>query len=244
MSQHLSSTRSSRALFASIVMMVMMILFLSTQSSLAITPVGPRISNLKNSWTIGNSSPNTLVEFEMFLDLTCPDCATHFQSITKPLVQYYFNNGTSGNQDKVVFSLHLMPLPMHIAGFYSAQTYSIVSKFSKADRNVCWKFLDLFFSNQSPASNANLKNMNQAQIFNLIYATYVQPLGLISYEQYLSEMNSQSSFAQAASMFGYATSRGLYGTPFFFVNGVNVFNGYDFTAADWISMIDGIIKSN
>ncbi|KAL9650639.1 hypothetical protein ABK040_016356 [Willaertia magna] len=235
-----------------VVMMIMI------QSSLAITPIGPRINNLKNSWTIGNSSPeNTVVHFEMFLDLTCPDCATHFQTITKPLLYYYFNyNSTTINNfnnfknkqenNKITFSIHFMPLPMHIAGFYSAQTYSIISKYAKADKNICFKFLNLIFTNQSLVSNINLKNLNQLQIFKLIYTNFVQPTlgGLISYEEYLNEMNNQStSFIQAASMFGYATSRGLYGTPFFFVNGVNVFNGQEFMASDWIAMIDGIIKS-
>ncbi|KAL9650628.1 hypothetical protein ABK040_016345 [Willaertia magna] len=247
---------------------VVMIMISMIQSSLAITPIGPRINNLKNSWTIGNSSPeNTVVHFEMFLDLTCPDCATHFQTITKPLLYYYFNynsttinnfNNFKNNNDrnnnfknkqennKITFSIHFMPLPMHIAGFYSAQTYSIISKYAKADKNICFKFLNLIFTNQSLVSNVNLKNLNQLQIFKLIYTNFVQPTlgGLISYEEYLNEMNNQStSFIQAASMFGYATSRGLYGTPFFFVNGVNVFNGQEFMASDWIAMIDGIIKS-
>ncbi|KAF0977218.1 hypothetical protein FDP41_003871 [Naegleria fowleri] len=207
-----------------------------------LSPVGPSPSSLLNSWSIGDAN-TALVNCEVFFDLCCPDCAQHWTNVFKPLVKYYFNNSTQTNP-KVRLMVHLMQLPMHIAGYYSSTAFIIVNKYSNYNADTVFRFLDSVFTNQGPIQNQSLQKLNQLEIFTLIYNIYVRPLNLLSLTQFINEMSSQENFVKTASMFRMATSRSVSGTPTFFVNYVPVFNGYQLTASDWISTFNNIIANN
>ncbi|KAG2387364.1 hypothetical protein C9374_001696 [Naegleria lovaniensis] len=227
-----------------VLLLILLVLPSSTLASdvLKLAPVGPSPSSLLNSWSIGDAN-NALVNCEVFFDLCCPDCSQHWTDVFKPLIKYYFNNSTQTNP-KVRLMVHLMQLPMHIAGYYSSTAFIIVNKYSNYNADIVYRFLDSVFTNQGPIQNQSLQKLNQLEIFTVIYNTYVRPLNLLSLTQFINEMSSQENFVKTASMFRMATSRSVSGTPTFFVNYVPVFNGYQLTASDWISTFNNIIANN
>ena len=212
----------------------------------AITPVGPLISSVEDAWSIGDAN-TALVHFDHYLDLTCDTCAEHFNSITKKLVGYYFNNSSSKADPRVRITVHLMQLPIHIASFYCSQSFIVVNKFSQHNSNIAFKFLDSIWTNQSPVLNHNVNTLNQQEIFTVIFNNYVRPLGLnglTNLSQFLNEMSKQDAIMRTMSLFKLATSRGVYGTPSFFVNNAPIFNGVDFNASDWINLFNTVISAN
>jgi len=72
---------------------------------------------------------------------------------------------------------------------------------------------------------------------DIIYNNFVKPYG-ISYSDYGNVMKSYDWWNRARVQFKYGSTRSVYGTPSFFVNGVQVPDGDSKSFADWKKLFD------
>jgi len=219
--------------------------------SMAIDPVGPPISSVRDAWTSWSkqNTGSNLVVFDLYVDLLCSDSAAWWSSVFKQLDDYYqFSNQTLSEKNAkgaaggtIRVNLHLLPLPYHISSYAGSMAYVLLNKHSNYDPVIMKKVVDSFFYNQAPLYNNVVSQMTQPQMINLIYNNNIKSLNVISQSQFVSGMNDVAIDMRTRTLFKLSTSRAVFATPSFYVNNVPIQNGEDFTAKDWINLFNTVI---
>jgi hypothetical protein len=203
--------------------------------------LGPPIPSLRDALVLPVNHVYPIdVVVDVWFDLTCSDSAELWTSFFKDLIQT-----VADQKIPVEFRIHQYPLPYHIAGFEQLKAYLLVhglqSRNRTQGRNYAYDLMDLSFRNQAPLLDVD--HMNSRQIQSMIYDTYIAPLGIpFSKDQFLTQMNTREIWDHGRVVFKLATSRGVYGTPQFLVNGVFVYNADTFKKDDWLNLFKSLIK--
>jgi 2-hydroxychromene-2-carboxylate isomerase len=83
--------------------------------------------------------------------------------------------------------------------------------------------------------------MNQAQIQETIYTNYIVPLSIpITKDDFYKRMNLRDTWDHGRRVFKLATSRGVFGTPQFFINGVQVYNSDQWNKDEWLNLFQSL----
>lgn len=167
---------------------------------------------------------------EAFYDPVCPDSRDSWPPLKKAL--HYFGSHTW-------LVVHLLPLPYHDNAFVASRALHIVNNLNTS---ATFPLLEHFFKYQEKFYNAQTRNLSRAVIVEEIVKFATEVVGSSYYSVIKSGFNDTKTDLKTRISFKYSTSRGVYGTPFFFVNGFLLpDNGSTIDFKGWKSTIDTLI---
>jgi len=167
---------------------------------------------------------------EAFYDPVCPDSRDSWPPLKKAL--HYFGSHTW-------LVVHLLPLPYHDNAFVASRALHIVNNLNTS---ATFPLLEHFFKYQEKFYNAQTRNLSRAVIVEEIVKFATEVVGSSYYSVIKSGFNDTKTDLKTRISFKYSTSRGVYGTPFFFVNGFLLHdNGSTIDFKGWKSTIDTLI---
>ncbi|KAF8022662.1 hypothetical protein BT93_F0240 [Corymbia citriodora subsp. variegata] len=172
------------------------------------------------------------IVIEAFLDPVCPDSRDSWPPL-KQAVDYY--------GPRVWLVVHLLPLPYHDNAYVASRALNIVNMLNTS---ATFPLLELFFKEQVKFYNAQTLNMSKASVVSYIanFATQVVANSLKS--AVVSGFENTQTDLKTRVSFKYSASRGVFGTPTFFVNGFSLSDSDSTIDYDgWRSIIDPLIAA-
>ncbi|KAL1190074.1 hypothetical protein V5N11_033378 [Cardamine amara subsp. amara] len=150
--------------------------------------------------------PDTIL-IEAFFDPVCPDSRDSWPPLKQALEHY---------RSHVGLILHLLPLPYHDNAYVTSRALQIVNN---VNANATFSLLGAFFKHQTLFYNAQTQLLSRPEVVEKIIKLGKVTLGN-SYQSILkSGFNNTKSDRATRVSFKYSGSRGVYGTPTFYVNG-------------------------
>ncbi|XP_058735917.1 uncharacterized protein LOC131607989 [Vicia villosa] len=170
------------------------------------------------------------IQIEAFYDPLCPDSADSWPPLKQALDHY---------ASRVYLLVHLLPLPYHDNAYVASRALHIVNGLNGS---ATFPVLESFFKYQEKFYNAPTRNISRASIVDEI-VKFVTPVAGNSYQTSIKNgFNDTNTDLQTRVSFKYATSRGVSGTPFFYVNGFVLPDaGSALNYTNWRNVIDPLI---
>lgn len=183
-----------------------------------------------------NPSSSTLpsVLVEAFIDPLCSDSADAWP-VFKKVVQYY--------QDDLLLIVHPFPLPYHHNAFFACRALHIINKLNSS---FTYPLLELFFDNQDSfstsytiqeAPSSVLKRIVQLAVdnFNELLPSEFESLFEAGFSDSRTDLATRISFK-------FGCSRVVVGTPYFFVNGIPLYDAdSSWTFSQWADIIEPLL---
>uniref|UniRef100_A0A7S1KN83 Thioredoxin-like fold domain-containing protein n=1 Tax=Percolomonas cosmopolitus TaxID=63605 RepID=A0A7S1KN83_9EUKA len=164
-----------------------------------------------------------------FIDPQCPYSKRAFFSLQSVSEHY---------KDKLLLTFHFCALPIHYAAFLAVQGLRIVERDYGTDK--MFQYLHLIFENQAQLQNSNTAAMTRHEIVTML-AEFAAEIGC-DMERFRSGMTNWNYTKLALRDWQYAVSRGVSGTPKFFLNDFAVV-GLDSNSklVDWRKRLDPLM---
>ncbi|KAJ3679904.1 hypothetical protein LUZ60_016182 [Juncus effusus] len=173
------------------------------------------------------------VLIEAFFDPMCPDSRDSWPPL-KQALEFY-----SGH---VSFVFHPFPLPYHSNSFTACRSLHIANKLKSS---AVYPFLELFFKTQEKYYNTPTYKMSRASIVADFTKLAVTVIGENLGSEFQSGFNDSSTDQASRISFKYGCSRGVTGTPYFFVNGMPLLDTDSLMDyKKWRSIIDPLLGKN
>ncbi|KAL8211505.1 hypothetical protein R6Q57_005942 [Mikania cordata] len=148
------------------------------------------------------------VLIEAFYDPVCPDSRDSWPPL-KRAVDHYGTNLVS-------LIVHTFPLPYHDNAFITSRALHIVNDLNTS---ATYPLLNAFFKQQERFYNAQTLNMSRQAVLDQVIRVASSILGNSMQSAIKSGFNNSKTGTRTRVSFKYGCSRGVYGTPFFSVNG-------------------------
>ncbi|CAE5964289.1 unnamed protein product [Arabidopsis arenosa] len=176
--------------------------------------------------------PDTIL-IEAYFDPVCP----YSRDSWPPLKQALHHYGS-----RVAFLLHLLPLPYHDNAYVTSRALHIVNT---VNANATFSLLEGFFKHQSLFYNAKTNLLTRAAVVEKIVELGTVTLGK-SYQSVLKSGFSDKKSDRATRVsFKYSGSRGVYGTPTFYVNGFVLSDAASpSNFGGWKKIIDPLVQAH
>lgn len=187
--------------------------------------------NEEPGFRFNSASEGAPVKLEAFIELVCSDSAYAF-----PVLQEVQNYYGAANLDLVFQTLSL---PYHRQAWFTTQgTYQVEDKAPEA----LFDYMQIMLDNINQTSNANTEELSEVQMKELIGAIQEETTGIPA-EEFASSINSYGS--TSVRTWKYATRRGMAGTPWFVLNGIDlaVNPNIRLSFEDWRAILDPLIPS-
>ncbi|XP_010416509.1 PREDICTED: uncharacterized protein LOC104702353 [Camelina sativa] len=174
--------------------------------------------------------PNTIL-IEAFFDPVCPDSRDSWPPLKQALHHY---------GSRVALLLHLLPLPYHDNAYVTSRALHIVNT---KNANATFCLLEGFFKHQTMFYNAQTQLLSRPEVVEKIVQLGTGTLGN-SYQSVLKSGFSDKKSDRATRVsFKYSASRGVYGTPTFYVNGFVLSDtAYPSNFGGWKKIIDPLVQ--
>ncbi|TKY75277.1 Thioredoxin fold [Spatholobus suberectus] len=170
------------------------------------------------------------VLIEAFYDPVCPDSRDSWPPLKQALHHY---------GSRVSLLLHLLPLPYHDNSFVASRALHIVNTLNSS---ATFPLLEWFFKHQEKFYGAQTRNLSRASIVEEIVKSATIVVGSSHYNAIKNGFNDTKTDYQTRVSFKYAASRGVYGTPFFYVNGFSLPDtGSAIDYKTWRKVIDPLV---
>lgn len=192
--------------------------------STALIPVPSRPTGIKYG---PSSAP---VNIEVFVDITCPDCATEYETVKKVLAAY-------PTQVNVVY--HFFELPSHTWSY--VLTRSIFACLKESE-DYAKKMIDGLLGNgdQSQFYPTVLAEKGEAKVQKLAEQYAVSTTGIDS-STFELNYDDLSVIMLTRIEFKYSLIKNLKGTPTVYINGVESSLNEESTLQDWKDLIDSLL---
>ncbi|CAH1435418.1 unnamed protein product [Lactuca virosa] len=148
------------------------------------------------------------VLIEAFYDPVCPDSRDSWAPL-KQAVDHY-------GPTVVSLIVHTFPLPYHDNAFITSRVLHIVNDLNSS---ATYPLLEAFFKYQEQFYNAKTNNISRAAALDKVIGFASRTLGNSIQSAIRSGFNDSKTSIKTRVSFKYGCMRGVYGTPFFFVNG-------------------------
>ncbi|OWM74948.1 hypothetical protein CDL15_Pgr021299 [Punica granatum] len=179
-------------------------------------------------YTKGRVDPDP-VAIEAFLDPLCPYSRDSWPSLKKTVAHY---------GRRVWLIVHLLPLPYHDNAYAASRALHIVNKLNSSGT---FPLLELFFKHQERFYGAQTINKTRASVIKDIQRLASKVADCSGVE---AGFNDRQTDLRTRVSFKYSASRGVYGTPTFFLNGFLVpDNGSTIDYNGWRHLIDPLLSS-
>ena len=200
-----------------------MFYFLAT-FCLSLIPVPKRTTGIK----FGPSSAQ--ISFEVFTDITCPDCAADYNNIQLLMAEY---------PTQINFIFHFFEIPAHTWSFLL--TRSIYACYKESENNAK-KILDGLFGKYEQAQfyPKALSDVGEEKVLELAKQYVISKTGI---DQKTFEMNYDDLdvIQQARIDFKYSFIHNLNGIPTIYANGVKTDLGTS-SLQDWKNLINSLLE--
>ncbi|XVE56205.1 hypothetical protein DITRI_Ditri03aG0219100 [Diplodiscus trichospermus] len=170
------------------------------------------------------------IMIEAFYDPVCPDSRDSWPPL-KQAIQHYGS--------RVSLTVHLLPLPYHDYAFATSRALHIVNL---VNPSATFRLLDCFFEHQERFYNAQTSNMSKDAVVDEIIKFTTKTVGNSYYSAIASGFNDSKTDLKTRVSFKYSASRGVFGTPTFYINGfVLPDSGSSIDYKAWRSFIDPLL---
>ncbi|XP_058218697.1 uncharacterized protein LOC131329542 [Rhododendron vialii] len=168
---------------------------------------------------------------EAFFDPICPDSRDAWPPLKQALDFY---------GQRVYLTVHPFPLPYHDNAFVSSRALHIINELNTS---ATYDLLELFFEHQKEFYNQPTFNLSRATVVSRVVTLATSAVGNSYYSAVASGFTDQNSDLMTRVSFKYGCSRGVFGTPFFFVNGFALPDaGSAIDYNHWRSIIDPLVQ--
>nr|ACG47004.1 hypothetical protein [Zea mays] len=166
---------------------------------------------------------------EAFLD---PDSRDAWQPLKLAVERY---------APRVSLIVHPFPLPYHTYAFYACRALYIANKLNSSST---YPLLELFFKNQEKFYNSATSSLSGPSVALGMSKMAAQTVGN-SVSEFLSGFSDGKTDSAARVSFKYGCTRGVFGAPFFFVNGfLQPGGGSPIDYSTWIGILDPLASQN
>ncbi|NEP20185.1 MAG: thioredoxin domain-containing protein [Leptolyngbya sp. SIO4C1] len=174
---------------------------------------------------------NAPVTVEMFFDLECPFSKKGWQTLMQVMQAYA--------PEQVYFILQPMTLSNHRQS-WDATKAAIAVAGDCADRFV--EFVSYVFEHQSDFANEAFKDKTQTDLHRLLASYAVDATEWEDKAKFAEQLNSEAVYKQARIPARFATMRGVWSTPTFFLNGAEATDlSSKSSVKDWQEAIDALL---
>ncbi|XP_031115947.1 uncharacterized protein LOC116019760 [Ipomoea triloba] len=170
------------------------------------------------------------VMIEAFFDPVCPDSRDSWPPLKQALSHY---------GSRVSLVVHPFPLPYHDNAFVCSRALHVVNGLNSS---ATFQLLESFFHYQEGFYGQATFNLSRASVVDKVAKFAAKTVGGSSYTKLKSGLTDTKTDHATRISFKYGCVKGVYGTPFFFVNGFPLPDGG--SALDykkWKSIIDPLL---
>lgn len=173
------------------------------------------------------------IMIEAFFDPVCPDSRDAWPPLKQALEHY---------GSRVSLIVHPFALPYHDNAFVTSRALHIVNKLNSS---ATYHLMEMFFKHQEQFYNQQTRNMSRASIVNHIIKFVTNAIGNSDYSAVESGFNDRQTDLTTRVSFKYGCSRGVIGTPIFFVNGFILPDGGSaINYEGWRKFIDPLVSEH
>jgi ADP-heptose:LPS heptosyltransferase len=104
-----------------------------------------------------------------------------------------------------------------------------------------WKYITAAFKDQTLFFNAATRNVTREQVWSIL-GDIAQKSGALDKQTFIAAYTESSEPIRNAWKYG--VLRGVYGTPYFFVNGVSFSADPSWTLEQWTQLLDPVINAS
>ncbi|KAK1321781.1 hypothetical protein QJS10_CPA03g02316 [Acorus calamus] len=158
-----------------------------------------------DGFVYGRAKEDSIV-IEAFFDPICPDSRDSWPPLKRVIEDY---------SPHVSLIVHPFALPYHDSSFVSCRALHIANKLNES---ATYPLLELFFNKQGKYYNKPTLQMSRASVVTSMAQLMAEVVG-DSFSAIKAGFEDPHTDRAARTSFKYGCSRGVYGTPFFFVNG-------------------------
>ncbi|CAI0435086.1 unnamed protein product [Linum tenue] len=179
----------------------------------------------------GPVDPNPIV-IEAFFDPVCSDSRDSWAPLKLALTHY---------GSRVSLLLHLLPLPYHDNAYVASRALHIANMLNSSST---FPLLEQFFKYQDKFYNDQTKNLSKASIEKEVIEIAAVAVGNSLQAQFQAAFSDTRTDLKTRVSFKFSTSRGIYGTPAFIVNGFvlpGVGSPMDYNG--WRKIIDPLVAA-
>ncbi|XP_021285361.1 uncharacterized protein LOC110417366 isoform X1 [Herrania umbratica] len=170
------------------------------------------------------------IMIEAFFDPVCSDSRDAWPPL-KQAIQHY--------GPRVMLTIHLLPLPYHDYAFATSRALHIVNLLNPS---ATFRLLESFFKHQERFLTDQTLNMSKVAVVNDIVKFTAESVGNSYYSAIKSGFNDSKTDLKTRVSFKYSTSRGVFGTPTFYINGFALPDpGSTRDYKGWRSIIDPLL---
>ncbi|PUZ71761.1 hypothetical protein GQ55_2G340100 [Panicum hallii var. hallii] len=167
---------------------------------------------------------------EAFLDPLCPDSRDAWQPLKLAVERF---------APRVSLIVHPFPLPYHTYAFHACRALYIANKLNSSST---YPLLELFFKNQEKFYNSATSSLSSPAVAVEMSKMAAQAVGN-SVSEFLQGFSDRRTDSAARVSFKYGCTRGVFGAPFFFVNGfLQPGGGSPIDYSTWIGILDPLVS--
>ncbi|XP_009772419.1 uncharacterized protein [Nicotiana sylvestris] len=158
-------------------------------------------------WYENRVTKTDSILIEAFFDPVCPDSRDSWPPLKLALNHY-------GSHVSLV--VHPFPLPYHDNAFISSRALHIINELNTS---ATYRLLESFFGQQEKFYGKATFNMSKASVVDKITKFTSNAVGNSNYAAIKAGFTDPKTDQATRISFKYGCVKGVYGTPFFFVNG-------------------------
>ncbi|RWR85078.1 aspartyl protease family protein 1-like protein [Cinnamomum micranthum f. kanehirae] len=193
-------------------------------------PIPPRYDGFVYRKSQGTES----IVVEAFFDPLCPDSRDAWPPLKQALTYY------ACNRYSLSLIVHPFPLPYHDNAFVACRALHIANGLNTS---TTYPLLELFFKYQGWYYNKPTHTMSRAAVVDRMVKLVVEAVGNSSLSTIESGFVDAKTDSATRISFKYGCSRGVTGTPYFFVNGFPLpGSGSALNYDKWRSILDPLLR--
>jgi len=170
------------------------------------------------------------IEIEVFLDLICPDSTRAWETLKEVSKNYC--------AEDVAIRIRQYPLPYHRNAYLASKGYFAINDYA-ADNST--KYIDAVFKNQNKLTDSATTSNDDEKVLSLLASIASTATG-ISEKEFSSKIGDYKS--EARYDWKYGARKGVAGTPWYFLNGVDLVAdpSRTVTVENWIHLIENLLN--
>jgi len=187
------------------------------------------VPSRRSGYRVGSASAPLMIE--VFFDLECPFSKKGWNNVMKVRDAY--------TSEQIYWVFQPMSLGNHRQSWDATKAAIAIAD---TDTRKFIDFVNYLFSRQAEFANEAWKDKTQTEFHSFLTECAVEAVSQADEKQFLSRLNSEEVYAQARIPARFATIKGFWSTPTFFINGSEATElSSGSSLQDWQSVIDKLL---
>lgn len=174
-------------------------------------------------------SSDAPIHLDIHMGPLCPDSAEAHPNAKAVAVHY---------GSKLRLTLHMFPLPYHHQAYLTGIGAHVVDHVTSKKMTYDW--FAAIYAGLDELSNDATANMTEPEVIGLL-ASFAEKCCNISLDAFESQMAIKDYESETRTDWKYSCSRGVSGTPTYFLNDVPIAAEQTWTLEDWKKVIDPLL---